>query len=367
MWPWTLEPQYSSLQSWNIQLNGGTCTQSLVSNGQTYTVIGNCNDVANNYICTNNILTFSYHYDHLNLITLKQSSTNTIQLKQSNISLLTVFINLLPKCKIVNINKNEWKHKGCNLESQNNIYPCLSTRNNQYGWIFKGCSWKPQKLKYTCVEINNSTSYTLAAVSYNCLLFAVHIWNAETIELLHSCILNKLPCSLDNHHIRHVHLIAQRSTGSKSLIIVFSKSWNESACMCRYKLNGKCIQQQTTLDYIYQIKSQGQIGIILLEDGQLQIMNWLTFQIILTIKTNCNGVHYLLSFRDLYHILPANEHQFDYQPQISVPSLPCAVIICGHEKKLYIYHVRLNEYKLVNTIELDRNTSIKCMDMFRGD
>jgi hypothetical protein len=124
---------------------------------------------------------------------------------------------------------------------------------------------------------------------------------------------------------------------------------------------------------VVQIKSEGQIGVLLFENGQLQIRNWLTNKIILNI-INVNQhiwrlqyMNYMLLIRDAYHALPANQHQFNCQPQPCTASLPYAVIVCGCHNQLCIYHVRFNEYELIKTIEMDKNTSITCMDWFRGD
>jgi hypothetical protein len=84
-------------------------------------------------------------------------------------------------------------------------------------------------------------------------------------------------------------------------------------------------------------------------------------------QQNNKDTKYFLSIRDAYHLLPPNQLQFDCQPTISARSLPCTVIICGCKNQLFIYHARLSESALINTIRMNEDTSITCIDMFRGD
>jgi hypothetical protein len=195
--------------------------------------------------------------------------------------------------------------------------------------------------------------------------------------MLNSFILEEmLPIS---HRINYIHLIEQKSNSAKSIIIV-TTTYQCSVFqiyMYRYTLDGQCIQQQSYAGFIKRVESEGQIGVLLLSNGQIQIINWLTFQMILTIenqqiKLNEPMNKYmscLLLTRDLYHALPPNLLQLDCQPQISAPSLPCAVIICEYGLELFIYHVRLNEFALMNSIAIvmDEEAIIPSMDMFRGD
>jgi hypothetical protein len=124
------------------------------------------------------------------------------------------------------------------------------------------------------------------------------------------------------------------------------------------------------------MKSETQIGVIL-KNEQIQIINWLTNQIILIIehshfdlsnwneRKNYEFENYFLCIRDLYHLVSNTNVQFDcYDPFAPIVD-PYAVIVCRYSNKLYVYHVRFNEYKLVNTIKLDENI-ISC-DIIRGD
>jgi hypothetical protein len=229
-------------------------------------------------------------------------------------------------------------------------------------------------MKYTTVQINEHTIYVLAAVTYNNSFFVVHIWNAETTKLLHSIKLNELSPIPNTLRIQHLHFIEQKSTGVKSIIVVSETyaSPNTTSNVQQYNIDGKCMRKAHPR-YIGSMQSHGQIGVLLFNDGQIQIIDWLTFEIIFTIKNqqlkwNANKhLNYFLSIRDLYHLLPINEHQFDCSSQPCIASLTYAVIVCGYGNQLFIYHVRLNEYKLINTVDLDKNTKVTSIDIFRGD
>jgi hypothetical protein len=195
-------------------------------------------------------------------------------------------------------------------------------------------------------------------------------------------MLKELSCAPFSRRVKHVHLIEQKSNATKSIIIV-SEIYSRTFHVHRYNVDGQCIQHQKFSIYstIMKMKSEGQIGVLLFEDGELQIINWLTFEIMKKIenkqlKWNESVIYQymkcLLLIRDAYHLLPINEHQFDCQPQVSTPSLPSAVIVCGfrillNKNQLFVYHLRSSECVLMNSIELDKSTNIQCIDIFRGD
>jgi hypothetical protein len=268
------------LQNWIMKLNSDTvtcsCTPALVPNGQ-FTQHIRYYHVSNNY-ASEDITQMIHDHDQfiIKLINLKQfqSGPNQKNMESAQVLSSTPFMKLLPKCKNVNIKLNEWKHDGCKQQNQNSIYPCISTQYYRSGcsWGCRKPCWKPTILICTCIQMNDHSKYILAVAVYNDLFVAAHIWNAESNELIHSCILNDFLPEFQSNRIEHIHLIEQQSISSKSIIVVFEKSHKKlsdsTSLVHRYSLDEQCIQR-TRLPTILKIKSEVQIGVILFKYAPL--------------------------------------------------------------------------------------------------
>jgi hypothetical protein len=131
-----------------------------------------------------------------------------------------------------------WEHNGCNLQNQNNIYPCTSTSTILYQDY-----WTPIITTYTYVQLNENQNYILAVVVYNNLFVAVHMWNPNTNELLHSFMIKQISPTAN---IKHIHLIEQQSIVivlKKKNLATFMSMYIDLILMVNVSIN-KCYQLQ---------------------------------------------------------------------------------------------------------------------------
>jgi hypothetical protein len=140
-------------------------------------------------------------------------------------------------------------------------------------------------------------------------------------------------------------------------------NWNE---------NNRCQFKKKILKF----QCEGQIGILIYENGEMEIINLLTLKILMKLskkqfKKNMDYNRYqykqiYLCSSSLVHLLPCDRFQFDCAPSFE-NTFSAAMIVFGYNDQIKLWHIIGTQIKSFNEYKYDSNLNIKSVEILEGD